>query len=144
MGVTDTGKLLRECDSGAKMAISSIDEVLQKVQDENLRNILSSSKTEHTDLENQIHTLLSQQGTQDKQPNPVAKSMSWMKTNVKLGMDASDETVAELITDGCNMGVKSLHRYLNEFSGANGEAKGICSRLITAEQQLANDMSAYL
>ena len=43
-----------------------------------------------------------------KDPNPMAKGMSWIKTNVKLVIDESDNTIADLITDGCNMGVKSL------------------------------------
>ena len=36
--------------------------------------------------------------------------MSWMKTNMKLAMDTSDAAIADLMTDGCNMGVKSLHK----------------------------------
>ena len=31
--LTDTTKLLRECDAGTKMAISSINEILEKVED---------------------------------------------------------------------------------------------------------------
>ena len=37
--------------------------------------------------------------------------MSFIKTNFKMGMNESDTTVAELITDGCNMGIKSLNKY---------------------------------
>ena len=48
-----------------------------------------------------------------KEPNVMAQGMSWIKTNMRLAMNTSDETIAELMTDGCNMGVKSLSRYLN-------------------------------
>jgi hypothetical protein len=45
--------------------------------------------------------------------------MSWMKTNMKLSMEDSDATIADLMTDGCNMGVKSLNRYLNQYKAAD-------------------------
>lgn len=144
MDYTDTIKLLRECDSGTKMAVSSIDEVLESVNDDELKTILSQSKTEHTELGNTIHALLEQNNGGQKEPTVFAKGMSWMKTNMKLAMEKSDATVADLITDGCNMGVKSLSKYLNQYKAADGISKGICSRLIDIEQQLATNMRAYL
>ena len=74
----------------------------------------------------------------------MAKSMSWLKTNVKLSIDGSDETVADLITDGCNMGVKSLNRYLNEYEAADQTAKEITKKLIRMEEKLAIDIRQYL
>lgn len=45
------------------------------------------------------------------------------KTNVKLVMNESDQTIADLMTDGCNMGVKSLNKYLNQYKAANEKVK---------------------
>jgi hypothetical protein len=70
--------------------------------------------------------------------------MSWMKTNMKLGMNHSDATVAELMTDGCNMGVKSLNRYLNQYKAADERSKDLAKQLIHLEQQLAVDIQQYL
>ena len=114
----DTVKLLRECDAGVKMGVSSIDDTLEYVHSPQLKRCLTQSKRDHQALEGEIRGLLHQYHDQGKNPNPIAKGMSWMKTNVKLGMDASDQTVAELMTDGCNMGVKSLSRYLNQYEAA--------------------------
>ena len=74
----------------------------------------------------------------------MAKSMSWIKTNFKLSLDRSDATVADLITDGCNMGVKSLNRYLNEFGSAEPRAKDITKKLINLEEKLAVDIRGFL
>ena len=103
MANPDTIKLLRECDAGTKMGISSIDEILEKVQDEKLKKLLSESKSHHEKLEEDIEHLLSQYGAEEKEPNLMAKGMSWMKTNMKMGMDESDATVADLLTDGCEI-----------------------------------------
>ena len=42
--LTDTTKLLRECDAGTKMVISSINEILEKVEDTKLSEILTKSR----------------------------------------------------------------------------------------------------
>ena len=123
---SDTRKLLQECDAGAKMAVTSIDEVLEKVCDSD------------------IHSLLDRCDTDEKDPSPMAKGMSWLKTNMKLGMDNSDATVADLITDGCNMGIKSLNKYLNEYEQADSSAKRLCKELTDIEEQLCTKLERYL
>ena len=64
MNESDTIKLLRECDAGAKMAVSSIDEVMEKVSGPGLRQLLQESREHHEKLENAIHSLLCNYGAQ--------------------------------------------------------------------------------
>ena len=59
-------------------------------------------------------------------------------------MEDSDATIADLMTDGCNMGVKSLNRYLNQYEAADEVSKDITKRLIKLEQQLTLDIQGYL
>ena len=115
----DTIKLLRECDAGVKMGVSSIDDVLGQVRSGALKQYLTECKKKHEKLEDEIQTLLEKYHDDGKEPNPIAKGMSWIKTNMKMGMDESDQTIADLMTDGCNMGVKSLNRYLNQYKAAD-------------------------
>ncbi|MBQ8532534.1 MAG: hypothetical protein IJ432_03770 [Clostridia bacterium] len=140
----DTVKLLRECDSGIKMGTTSIEDVLDYVHDDTFRKYLTDCKNEHTKLKEEIQTLLDKYNDEGKDPNPMAKGMSWMKTNVKLIMDESDKTIADLITDGCNMGVKSLNRYLNQYKAADEKSKDITKRLINLEEKLAIDIRSFL
>lgn len=140
----DTIKLLRECDSGVKMGVASIDDVLGRVHSEKLRQLLMDCKAEHEKLKGEINSLLCQYHDDGKEPNPVAKGMSWMKVGVKMGMDDSDKTVSDLMTDGCNMGVKSLNKYLNEYTAADEVSKDIAKRLINLEEKLAIDIREFL
>lgn len=141
---SDTIKLLRECDAGIKMGVASIDDVLDYVHDGTLRKFLADCKGEHEKLKEEIQILLDKYHDTGKEPNPMAKSMSWMKTNVKLVMDESDETIADLMTDGCNMGVKSLNKYLNQYKAADEKTKDITKRLINLEEKLAVDIRCFL
>lgn len=140
----DSVHLLKECDAGSKMAVTSIDEVLEKVENSELKKILSESKAHHEKLGNEIHHQLLELGSVEKDPNPIAKSMSYMKTNLKMSMDSCDATIADLLTDGCDMGIKSLHKYMNQYPDANITAKELCRKLISIEEALRKEMSAYL
>ena len=140
----DTVKLLRECDAGVKMGVQSIEEVLDTVKSEQLRGLLDRCKQEHDKLNTELQEQLDRFGDEGKDPSPVAQSMSWIKTNVKLVMHQSDHTVADLMTDGCNMGVKSLSKYLNQYKAADERSKDICKKLIKLEEQLAIDVRDFL
>ena len=140
----DTIRLLRECDAGVKMGISSIDDVLPKVKSDSLEQYLVDCRNEHVRLQEEIEVLLENYQDDGKDPNPIAKGMSWVKTNVKLAVENSDETIADLMTDGCNMGVKSLNQYLNEYKAANEKSKDICKKLINLEEKLTTDIRGYL
>lgn len=140
----DTIKLLRECDAGIKMGTASIGEVLEKTTNEKLKKLLEICKEGHEKLKEEIQNKLEQCHDTGKDPNPMAQGMSCMKTNVKLAMDESDATIADLITDGCNMGVKSLSRYLNQYQAADEETKDIAKKLIKQEEELSIHMRSFL
>ncbi len=140
----DTVRLLRECDAGVKMGTASIDDVLEYVTSDKLKKRLTECKKEHNKLEDEIEEALDRFGDEGKNPNPIAKGMSWMKTNVKLATNQCDATIADLMTDGCNMGVKSLNKYLNEYGAADEKSKDIAKRLINLEEKLAVDIRSYL
>lgn len=140
----DTVKLLRECDAGIKMGIASIDDVLEYVRDDAFCKYLTDCKDEHEKLKYEIQTLLAEYHDDGKEPNAMAKSMSWIKTNVKLSLNESDKTIADLMTDGCDMGVKSLSKYLNQYEAADEKSKDIAKRLINLEERLGEDIRQFL
>ncbi len=140
----DTIKLLRECDAGIKMGVTSIDDVIDYVQNDEMKEMLSRNKSEHEKIRARLQERLQDYQDEGKEPNPMAKGMSWLKTNAKLMMDESDGTVADLMTDGCNMGVKSLSRYLNQYKAADEGSKDIAKSLIALEEGLAVDLRPFL
>lgn len=139
-----TIELLKECNAGIKTAVNSIDEVMDSITSEELRKILRDSKQKHEELGDETHQMLNQYHREEKDPSPMARMMSWMKINMKLLQDSSDSVVADLMTDGANMGVKSLTQYLNEYSEAAEEVKQLTKRLIKLEEKLCEDMRQYL
>ncbi len=140
----DTIRLLRECNAGIKMGVASIDEVLDRVESDELKNLLTTGKQKHEALGRETKEILHDYGDSGKEPNPMAKGMSWIKTNVKSAIEPGDDTIADLITDGCNMGVKSLRRYLNQYQTAEPCVKDIANRLIQSERDLTESIAQFL
>ncbi len=140
----DTIRLLRECDAGIQMGVSSIEELQERVQAPAYRRCLAQSRAAHEQLDGELQSALHRFGDRGKDPNRMAQSMSWLKSNAMLALKPDDSTVADLITDGCNMGVKSLSRYLNEYKAADEASKSIARRLIHLEERLAADSRPYL
>ena len=126
------------------MGISAIDDVIDDVESAEFKALLRDSKAEHERLKSEITGLLNQHNDEGKDPNPMAKGMSWIKTNMKIAMDRDDTTVADLITDGCNMGVKSLSRYLNQYKSADTKSRDITGRLVRIEDRLVTDVRQFL
>ena len=143
----DTIKLLRECNAGIKMGVSSLDDVIDHVKDGGLRELLAKSKETHTKLGNTTHEYLNEYHDEGKEPAMMAKVMSKMKSDVKLNMaegENADRMAADLITDGCNMGVKSLYKYLNQYPAADGKIKQLAKNVAQAEDTLVKELRDYL
>lgn len=140
----DTVRLLRECDAGADMGISAISDVMSRVGSSALKMALNRCKNEHEKLKTEISIMLDCCHDEGKDPSPVAKGMSWIKTNIKMAADESDETAADLLTDGCDMGTKSLWKYLNRYKAASERSRDIAKRLIQLEEDLRTDLRQYL
>lgn len=141
---SDTIKLLRECDAGIKMGVKSINDVIDHVYSKDFKTMLNRCKDEHEALDSELQELLDKYGDEGKNPNIMAEGMSKMKTGFMLTMKDTDETIADLMTNGCNMGVKSLSKYLNKYAAADEKSKDICKRLIKLEDQLATNIRVYL
>lgn len=137
----DTVKLLKECNAGCKSATNSMEQVMPFVgENHGLRDILKKYNDEHISIGDECHALLNEVQEDEKDPHPAAKVFSWISTEMKLMMDSQPDHVAELLTDGCHMGIKSLSRYLNQYSEASEESRRLARKLIDCEKQFYNEL----
>ncbi len=144
MASRDTITILKECDAALKMALASLDDVWEHVQRPELRAILNTTRAQHQMVSREVQSLLNEFGGSEKDPSPVVRKMSEMKTNMKLGLDKSDSAVARIVLEGCTMGVQTLRRMLNKHLGAEVPARALCRTAIAIEEQLERDMREFL
>ena len=140
----DSARLLRECDAGIKMAVKNLDEISKGIKDAALSAVVAESRKEHIKLKEEIEKTLIEMGEELSEPNLIAEGMGYLKTNVKLAMEKTDKTAADLITDGCNMGIKTLTRYLNQYEAADESIKNTARDVIKIEEDLLDNVRPYL
>lgn len=142
--MNDTVKLLRECNAGIKMGESALERVIPSADSSELKHVLNECKDEHATLGDRTHSMLIRHGSDTKEPHAMARMMSDAKICMSMAMRECDHNIASLMTDGCNMGVKSLSKYLNRYKGASPEAKDIARKLIASESTLSENLRQFL
>ena len=140
----DTMNLLSECNAGIIMGESAIMQVLPHAKDKELRRVLEVAKNTHCALGDETHAMMLERGGSPKELHKFAKAMSSMKICATMMINESDKKIASLMTDGCDMGIKSLSGYLNQYKSASEEAKSIAKRLIASEEFLETKLRSYL
>ncbi len=144
MAREDTIRLLRECNAGVKTGTISLERVSALVKNKDLQKLLLDSLKDHEKLGDEAHTLLNSYDTNEKDPHACVRMMCKCKIAMKMKMSPKDGTGAALIHDGCNMGIRSLCKYLNQYPTADQEAKNLTQRLIDLETDLMMKLRPYL
>ena len=140
----DTQELLQECNSGCKMAIRSMKQVMEYVGDEKLKRLIEKYKYSHENLEEESSELLKEVGKEEKDPGMMATAFSWLSTETKLVMNNSDNEITHILMDGCNMGIQSIGEFSNKYAGASKEAKKIADKLIQLEEEFMQELKKFL
>lgn len=140
----DTVELLKECDAGCKMAIDSMEQIYKYVTNDQLKTLITKYNGAHIRLEEDIHRMLNTIGEEEKEPNPIAKASSWIQSEVKMMMKGDTHEAASLLTDGCNMGIKSLCEYKNSYKAADEKSVNICEKICDVETKMVEELQAFL
>lgn len=140
----DTVKLLRECNSGCKMAINSMNQVKEYIQEEKLLKTIDEYDKKHRKLEDKISILLDESANEEKEPKKMAEVYSWVSTEMKLMIRDDSHEIAKIMMNGCNMGIQSLSRYINEYGNASAESLSIAKDLVKAEEEFMKALKQFL
>ena len=144
MFTQDTVKLLKECDAGCKTAVNSINEVIDRAQSKQLYDLLMKNSSLHEEIGNEVGSLLDECGAHEKDPAKMARIMSWAKINAKMLNSPSDSTIADLMSDGCAMGIKKVSEYENMYPLASDEAKQKAEKLVRLQQDFMEELRRFL
>jgi len=126
------------------MAINSIDQIQQYVQDDKLLGLLEAYKKEHEHLKEKSCTILKKADKEGKTPPPIASAFSWITTEMKLMLKDDNTQIAKLMMDGCNMGIQSIGVHLNKSHHASDEAISLAKELIRSEEEFNKKMENFL
>lgn len=140
----DTKKLLEECNSGSKMGINSIEQVMEYIKDENLKKLVLDYKEKNEKIEQQSSEMLEKQGEEEKEPPAIATAFSWFTTEMKLIIKNDSSQIAKLMMDGCNMGIQSISKYQNQYKNASKESMNLAQKLVKIQEDFMKELKDFL
>jgi hypothetical protein len=141
---SDSIKLLKEVNAGCKTATESMEQVLPYVKNGDLNRLIKDYSSRHNIIGLECHRLLNENGESEKDPSTANKLFMSLTTDVKLLLDSGNDKCAELMADGCAMGIKSVAKYKNKYAKADGQVIGLANRLISTEQEFFNSLLPHL
>ena len=140
----DTKNLLKECNAGTKMVVETLNQILPSVHDPDFKKSLEKYRNAHVSFGDKLHSLANKGGEPAGKLGPIEKLSARIMTGMKLMLDDSDKKIASMLTDGCNMGIKSLSAYLNQYTKANHTSREIAGNIIRLEESMSEDLRQYL
>lgn len=126
------------------MAISSMNQVKESIQEEKLLKVIDEYDKKHRKLEDKISILLNESENAEKEPKKMAEVYSWVSTEMKLMIRDDSHEIAKIMMNGCNMGIQSLSRYINEYGNASAESLSIAKELVKAEEEFMKELKQFL
>jgi len=139
-----TIRLLKECNSGCKMAVNSMEQILGYVSDGKLRKLIEEYEEKHQKLEYESFRKLTELNEAGKEPEKMAYAFSWLSTEMKMMMKGDDRQAAKIMMDGCNMGIQSICGYQNQYAGASTDSMALADGLVRTEESFRDELKAFL
>lgn len=140
----DTIELLKQVNSGCKMATNSLEQLHEYAKEPSLCNLIEKYDKKHIQIGDKIHILLNKDEKSERDPGSMAKAMSYLTTEMKMMIEKDAHKIADILIDGCNMGIKTLHEYMNRYQDADAKSIALARELISCEKEMSEQLYAYL
>ena len=106
--------VLDELSKGTCMGMDAIHFIMDKVEDDDLKQELKREYAEYEKINNEICHLYPQYSRDEPhETNAMNKIMTWYGIEMKTLMDKSTSKIAELLLQGTNMGIIEGRKLLN-------------------------------
>lgn len=135
---------LDEIHKGACMGMDAIHFVLEKVEDENLKNVLDKQYSDYQMIAQEIEDIYPKYN--DDKPHETStmnKAMTWSSVEMKTLTDKSTSKIAELLLNGVNMGIIEGRKILNK-KNINEEVSKIVSKYVSMQEVSVDVLKNYL
>lgn len=137
-------KIMREIVRNTAMGAQSIDNILNHIECEKLKNLVLSQKEVMEEFYQKAKNELSQSELDDAKTHPIQQAM--LKAGVKMNasFDNSNSHLAGMLIDGYNMGITSVQKCINELNRDGVEVPTIASDLMKVYDKNIKALRNYL
>ena len=125
---TSTYEILKECNSGCRMAVNSIEQLTAYLKNQELQELFSKYKEDYEKMERESIRLSEGKLQEEKFSEKAAETFAWISAEVKMMFNDDTSKIAEMMIDGANMGIKSITEKLNRYSEAEKESISLAKK----------------
>lgn len=136
--------ILNEIAKAARMGLSSITFVSEKIEDETMKQDLSTQYAEYGKILDKVNTQFEKYGEIPDEEPIMDKMMSWTGVQMNTLKDSSNSHIAELMIQGNLMGVIECQKLLNHSPEMESVVKDILNEFITVQNNHIEKMKEYL
>lgn len=141
---TSTYEILKECNSGCRMAVNSIEQLAVYRTSRELQDLFSEYKEDYEKMERESIRLSEGKLQEEKFSERAAETFAWISAEIKMMFNDDISKIAEMMIDGANMGIKSITEKLNRYSEAEKESISLAKKFEKTCEKMIQDMKKYL
>ena len=135
---------LDEIHKGSYMGMDAIDFVLDKVEDNNLKEVLEKDYQDYQEIANKIEEIYPlYDDDEPHKTSPMNKVMTKSGIEMKTLNDHSNSKIAELLLQGINMGIIEGRRILNQKK-IDEKVRDIVSSYVSMQEKSMETLKNYL
>lgn len=139
------GEIIAEIYRNARLALTSIADILPETDDEEMRQEILSEHEEYERICAEAALLAKKRGAEVKEPSPVKRAMMWSAIKLNTAGDGSRSNIAQMMVRGTVTGITSLQTTLTENRHAiGGDAEALLRRLIDAEERFEERLKNFI
>lgn len=128
----------------AKMGVTGIDNIKDKIYDDELKNIIATQKKEYQKIADEATKLLNDLGVSENKISKMAQVMTYITANLELLKDDSTSNIAKMMIEGSNKGIIEINKNLNSYNNMNQNVIKLAKKLLATEQHNIDELKIYL
>lgn len=136
--------VLDELNKGACMGMDAIHFILDKVEDDHLKQILETQYAKYQSISTKICNLYPEYSR--KEPHDTSamnKAMTWYGIEMKTLTDKSVSKIAEILLQGTNMGIIEGRKLLNH-KNTNNEVHSLVQDYVDMQEEMVEKLKQFL
>ena len=136
--------VLDELSKGACMGRDAIHFIMDKVEDESLKEELNRQYREYKEVSEEINKIYPEYSEGNPhETSAMNKMMTWYGIEMKTFMDSSTSKIAELLLQGTNMGIIEGRRLLNH-KDSNEEINKLVEKYVEVQETAVEKLKSFL
>ena len=128
----------------ADMGIVGIDNIIVKVKDEDLENVLKTQKSEYENICRESESILKKYGKSNEEIGLMAKVSTKIMSEMSMLKDDSSKNIAKMMIEGTNKGIIELTEHINAYDNNDAEIIVLVNKYKDILENNIEELKKYL